>query len=178
MNEPGFRTSKHEGSWYWFDMGEWDRVTDHLSMSEIGAYLILCHYVLIHNGRPHINDARNLGWLWRCHPNRARALLRSLCDKGMLDLTAHGYLMPKHMRFVVQPSRTVPRKVREIVFARDGFVCAYCADEKGPFDLDHIHPYSRGGTNDADNLTVACASCNRSKGDLTLDEWRQRQDQS
>lgn len=39
------------------------------------------------------------------------------------------------------------------------------------FDVDHIRPLSRGGSNWPDNLACACASCNRSKNDKTLDEW-------
>jgi 5-methylcytosine-specific restriction endonuclease McrA len=40
------------------------------------------------------------------------------------------------------------------------------------FEYDHIHPLSRGGTNDASNLTYACAACNISKGSRTLEEWK------
>ena len=34
-------------------------------------------------------------------------------------------------------------------------------------------PWSRGGDNSLANLTVACASCNRSKSDRTPEEWLQ-----
>lgn len=38
--------------------------------------------------------------------------------------------------------------------------------------LDHIHPYSRGGSNiDPENFTIACPSCNARKGALLLTEW-------
>lgn len=32
-------------------------------------------------------------------------------------------------------------------------------------------PISRGGTNDLDNLVLACQPCNVNKGDKTLDEF-------
>lgn len=35
---------------------------------------------------------------------------------------------------------------------------------------DHIVPHSRGGTNDPDNLVVACAPCNFGRTNYTLDE--------
>lgn len=39
--------------------------------------------------------------------------------------------------------------------------CAYCGEPAG--SIDHIDPSSRGGTNEHDNLTGACSSCNSSK---------------
>lgn len=67
----------------------------------------------------------------------------------------------------------IPAKVLEIVAVREGRACTYCGDTKGPFDFDHILPVSRGGLNDASNLTLACATRNRSKGGRTLREWMQ-----
>lgn len=34
--------------------------------------------------------------------------------------------------------------------------------------MDHIHPVSKGGSNDSDNLITACASCNLGKSDNLL----------
>lgn len=67
----------------------------------------------------------------------------------------------------------IPAGVRRAVFARDGRCCVYCGCLSGPFDLDHVIPLSRGGGNSADNISVACASCNRSKSDKTPEEWLQ-----
>ena len=36
--------------------------------------------------------------------------------------------------------------------------------------VDHIIPYSRGGTNDADNLVTACPTCNYGRGNWLLEE--------
>ncbi len=65
----------------------------------------------------------------------------------------------------------IPTAVQQVVLTREGTVCTYCGDTDGPFDFDHILPVSRGGPNDASNLTLACATCNRSKGGKTLSEW-------
>lgn len=64
--------------------------------------------------------------------------------------------------------------LRAQVFERDGLVCAYCGCESGPHEIDHIVPVKRGGTNDPDNLCVACRPCNISKSDLLLSEWKGR----
>ena len=37
-------------------------------------------------------------------------------------------------------------------------------------EIDHIHPVSKGGTNDITNLITACQGCNSGKSDKTLDE--------
>lgn len=53
-------------------------------------------------------------------------------------------------------------------------VCAGC-DTHFPFrvfDVDHILPKAKGGTDHPDNLQLLCAGCNRSKGDKTMAEWR------
>lgn len=65
----------------------------------------------------------------------------------------------------------IPLVIQQQVLSRQGRVCTYCGDTEGPFDFDHIFPVSRGGTNDPSNLTLACSSCNRSKGARTLREW-------
>lgn len=62
--------------------------------------------------------------------------------------------------------------LRKAVFKRDGFQCVYCGSLSGPFECDHVFPISKGGADDLDNLVTACRSCNRSKRDKTLEEWR------
>ena len=46
------------------------------------------------------------------------------------------------------------------------FTCQYCGRKapKVELQIDHIFPVSKGGTNDLDNLTIACADCNIGKG--------------
>lgn len=65
----------------------------------------------------------------------------------------------------------IPTEIQRAIAARQGGVCTYCGTSDGPFYLDHIYPVSRGGSNEPSNLTLACASCNRSKGARTLREW-------
>lgn len=64
--------------------------------------------------------------------------------------------------------------IREEVFKRDGYICAYCGDEDGPHEVDHIRPIKRGGGNDLDNLCVACRPCNVSKNNRLPSEWEGR----
>lgn len=61
--------------------------------------------------------------------------------------------------------------VKTVVLIRDGYTCLYCGCTR-MLHVDHIVPVSRGGSNAFDNLNTSCGSCNRSKGQKTLEEWK------
>ena len=71
---------------------------------------------------------------------------------------------------ITKRARHIPNSVRNDVLARDGYQCVYCG---GTDDLaiDHIFPFSRGGSNTPDNLQVLCRSCNSPKGDSIPDDY-------
>lgn len=52
-------------------------------------------------------------------------------------------------------------------------LCPYCGVRlsKETATVDHIDPVSRGGGNHAENVTVACRSCNELKADRSLLEF-------
>jgi 5-methylcytosine-specific restriction endonuclease McrA len=53
------------------------------------------------------------------------------------------------------------------------YTCRYCA-WVGPdidFEVDHILPKSRGGSDAAGNLQIICSGCNREKGERTHEEY-------
>jgi RRXRR protein/HNH endonuclease len=49
--------------------------------------------------------------------------------------------------------------------------CAYCDKGEVPFELDHIRPKSRGGSERVSNLALSCHDCNQSKGNRTAAEF-------
>jgi hypothetical protein len=63
----------------------------------------------------------------------------------------------------------ISRAVREQVRRRAHYLCEYChASERwqySAFTMDHIVPLSQGGSNDTNNLALACFPCNRRKSD-------------
>lgn len=65
--------------------------------------------------------------------------------------------------------------VKRAVFDRDGAVCKYCGDLNGPYEIDHIVAVKLGGSDDLENLCVACKRCNRRKSDMPLSDWLVRQ---
>jgi 5-methylcytosine-specific restriction endonuclease McrA len=62
-------------------------------------------------------------------------------------------------------------EVREYLLEKWGRKCAYCGAENVPFEIDHIHPRSKGGSNRVSNLALACHSCNQRKGNLPLEQF-------
>lgn len=71
-----------------------------------------------------------------------------------------------------RPVASVWRTIRERIFARDDYTCQYCGVRGTKLECDHKHPVARGGSHDDENLVTACRTCNRSKRDKLVTEWR------
>lgn len=63
----------------------------------------------------------------------------------------------------------ISKRLRFLVFRRDGYTCVYCGAMPPQVQLhvDHIRPVASGGTNAIWNLVTACAPCNLGKGTLS-----------
>jgi hypothetical protein len=64
----------------------------------------------------------------------------------------------------------IGKKLRFEVFKRDAFRCQYCGRTPPAvtLEVDHVHPESKGGCDDIDNLLTSCFDCNRGKRDGLL----------
>ena len=62
-------------------------------------------------------------------------------------------------------------EVREYLLEKWGRKCAYCDAENVPLEIDHIHPRSKGGSDQVSNLTLACHSCNQRKSNQDVREF-------
>jgi len=62
-------------------------------------------------------------------------------------------------------------EVRAYLLERFQRRCAYCGGATGPFEVEHIIPKSRGGTDRVSNLALACHACNQAKKDRTAEEF-------
>ena len=67
----------------------------------------------------------------------------------------------------------IRQEKRLAIYIRDGLACAYCGAtiEDTKMTLDHIIPYSMGGSNDQTNLVTCCHKCNSSRGARELREF-------
>jgi hypothetical protein len=67
----------------------------------------------------------------------------------------------------VLPRRKIPRWIQHLVRQRARQLCEYCHTAEQwqyvHFTIDHVIPLSQGGSDDADNLALACFHCNRRK---------------
>ena len=48
-----------------------------------------------------------------------------------------------------------------------GYKCAYCREEEGKLQVEHIKPRGQGGTDRWENLCLSCPDCNKKKGNRT-----------
>jgi hypothetical protein len=62
-------------------------------------------------------------------------------------------------------------EVREYLLEKWQRRCAYCGNKDVPLQIEHIVPKSRGGSDRASNLTLACEPCNVRKGRQTAEEF-------
>lgn len=67
------------------------------------------------------------------------------------------------------------KRISKAVFKRDNYTCQYCGKFGGKLEVDHIFPFSKGGSDSLENLTTSCQKCNRQKRDKSVDDflkWR------
>lgn len=68
-------------------------------------------------------------------------------------------------------------RIMKEVFRRDNYTCQYCGAKGGKLEVDHIIPFSRGGSDELSNLTTSCRRCNRQKKNKTSKEfliWKEK----
>ena len=61
--------------------------------------------------------------------------------------------------------------IRNYLLEKHGRKCFYCGKAVSDFEVEHILPKSKSGSNRIDNLTLSCHDCNEKKGTLTAEEF-------
>lgn len=90
------------------------------------------------------------------------------------DKTMHAHA--RRARTVGAPGKFGKGDVHALLITQD-CRCKYCLEPlrlAGPdrYQIDHFIPLSRGGSNYASNIVLACRACNREKGDRMPWEYR------
>ena len=60
---------------------------------------------------------------------------------------------------------SIGKSLRFGILERDDFTCVYCGavGSESELQVDHIHPKSKGGADEDDNLVASCFECNIGK---------------
>ena len=78
----------------------------------------------------------------------------------------------------IRATERVPwsKGLKQQLMRRQNKTCVYCGHRRTApsFDIDHIIPVVRGGSNEVSNLQVICKPCNQRKGLQTDEEFRIR----
>lgn len=150
--------------------------TSHLTLAEDGAYNRLLRLMWMTPGCSLPDDDAWILRRMRCVNDEDCEVVMAIIDEFFTR--RGGRIVNSRLNGWVSDARKkekrpwIPLAVQRYVFERDGHLCKYCGCKEGPFHLDHITPWSAGGEHTAENLTVACARCNWSKGAMTIAEWR------
>lgn len=133
-------------------------------------YLRCCD--LIYDGcLPHDEE---LAWYCRFRKDKFARAADELIKTGFAERGPDGILAVKPRDYEnYRLSADEWAVLRSAVFERDDYTCTYCKARGGRLECDHVHPLSRGGSNEMENLTTACQPCNRSKHAKLLSEWVQ-----
>ena len=112
-------------------------------------------------------------------PNEARQLVRS-GDGYFAYALAPEIDLESLLRFLEKQQARRDRQILLCDWKRDALKrdrhCAFCRRPltNRSATAEHLTPLSRGGTDDPDNLALACHDCNQAKGESTLEEFRER----
>ena len=68
----------------------------------------------------------------------------------------------------VKSKAKISHELQKLVFERDEYRCKHCGTHL-KLTVDHIHPESKGGALDMENLQTLCASCNSKKGTKSME---------
>lgn len=98
------------------------------------------------------------------------------------------YLARKAENIAKAKAKYVPTFNKRDLLQRDGNVCVWCGgemvtgvspcadhpDNYRAMTIEHLLPQSLGGTDDSDNLALACQSCNSHRQSFPVAEWVRR----
>ena len=114
--------------------------------------------------------AKNLEWRMR-NLDRHRELCRSWARNNPEAMRA---IVAKRRASILGADGRYGSGDIESLRSAQGGKCLSCGGDLAElgYNVDHIQPLSRGGSNWPENLQLLCPACNRSKGAKLMSEWR------
>ncbi len=128
------------------------------------------------------NRRRSSGWLPPSLRARAEATVKAVRFVARVLPIGHinveiGSFDTQHMQnpevsgVSYQQGQLAGYLLREYLLAKWQRQCAYCKMSGVPLQVEHLMPKSRGGSDRASNLVIACDPCNKGKGTQTAEEF-------
>ncbi len=101
--------------------------------------------------------------------SRAAEWYKENPERGKANAKVAGH--KRRARIAKVGGRFTKADIRNL-YSIQGACCYYCSTSiKEGYEIEHMLPISRGGSNGPDNLCLACAPCNRSKHTKTAEEF-------
>jgi 5-methylcytosine-specific restriction endonuclease McrA len=125
-------------------------------------------------GENHWNYQHGQKW----DPEREKEYRRTYYEQNKEMLNQKAFLHKAKSRTGLKVKGSHTFEEWQTLVERNEHKCFYCGvvttSEEGKRKLtrDHLIPLSKGGTDDISNVVPSCKSCNGSKGDKTLEEWK------
>ncbi|EAZ88598.1 RNA-guided endonuclease IscB [Crocosphaera chwakensis] len=129
-----------------------------------------------------LNRTRPKGWLPPSLQSRVENIntwvnrLRKLCpvDSISVELVRFDTQQlenPEISGVEYQQGTLFGYEVREYLLEKYNRTCQYCGAKEVPFEIEHIVPKSKGGSDRVSNLTLSCHKCNQKKGNRSVEEF-------
>ena len=129
-----------------------------------------------------LNRTRPKGWLPPSLMSRVLNI-KSWVDKLIKFAPVNGISMelvkfdmqkmvnPEIQGIEYQQGELMGYEVRQYLLAKFNHTCVYCGAKEVPFNLDHVHPKSKGGSNKISNLVLSCVPCNQAKENKPIEDF-------
>lgn len=132
-------------------------------------FVIVKHGFLLHFAE---TKQEALGWLRKVD----QEVLDGLIEKRRAEKEGHDANRRRFREEMIRNSRISSiAPARKAVYDKTEGKCFYCEVQlmlEGDWHVDHMHPKSRGGSNDISNLAPSCPTCNMKKGRKTVEEFK------
>lgn len=163
---------------HWFRLHaefSFDPIIQSLSFDDQRHFLVLL--CLKHNGTLDRKMDRKVRERVICRglgldPETSERVRATLLTHGLIDSSWSPADWDRYSPAPDRPLSHIWNDLRSRIFKRDDYTCAYCGARGVRLECDHVIPVSRGGSHEESNLVTACFSCNRSKRDKLVKEWR------